>query len=460
MRNNKEDRREKQIDGELRVHAWTKQGFLSAGLLTLEEDGDDIAASFTYDQDYLVNPLGYPLDPLNMPLGRGRMATDSQFVRLGAIFDAAPDAWGRKVVTAQLPSEARRRVFRNAFLRGADGIGSLVLTPDSLAGEIDLDHIVNLSLSERPSLSQLDRAALAAHELEQGGDLTDEMRNMLGGSWTIGGARPKAILRDDREGALPGQSVIAKFDSMNDTAPRNRIESACLKMAHAMGFRVPASRLEELPGGRTALLLERFDRQVIEGSVHRLHYLSAMSLASHQPQSKFLNSAMDRAVLSWSKLLEISSRICEKPQHGRVEMFARLALNTALQNTDDHLKNFAFLKVAGSAVHYDIAPVFDVSAQGAQRHYLHCLDMGQTYSLSDVIPRARELGIAKATAQEVEERIVDVLLQIDQYLDAAGLGKADSEKVKGWVAEGMGPRYREWPSEKRSDGSTPNSSPS
>jgi len=97
----------------------------SAGLLQLEEDGDAISATFTYDASYLESRLSYPLDPLNMPLGRGRLATDSQFVTLGAIFDAAPDAWGRRVVSAQLPAEARQRVFRNAFLRGADGIGSL-----------------------------------------------------------------------------------------------------------------------------------------------------------------------------------------------------------------------------------------------------------------------------------------------------------------------------------------------
>jgi len=145
-----ESRQEKLVDGELRVHAWTPQGFLSAGLLQLEEDGDAISATFTYDASYLESRLSYPLDPLNMPLGRGRLATDSQFVTLGAIFDAAPDAWGRRVVSAQLPAEARQRVFRNAFLRGADGIGSLVLTPEIISGDIELDRIVAISLAERP----------------------------------------------------------------------------------------------------------------------------------------------------------------------------------------------------------------------------------------------------------------------------------------------------------------------
>ena len=441
MRNDAVSRKEKPIDARLRVHAWTPAGFLSAGLLTLEEDGEAMAASFEYDTAYLDKPGAYPLDPLNLPLGRTTWATDSQFVRLGSIFDAAPDAWGRRVVTAQLPQDAQKRVFRGAFLRGADGIGALVLTPGSLTGQLDMDRIVAQSLAERPGLSQLERASRAAANFEAGLDLTQEMRDMLGGSWTIGGARPKALLRDDRAGAASTASVIAKFDSRLDTSPRNRIESACLAMAASMGFDTPSHSLCELPQGRTALILERFDRPALLGKVQRRHYVSAMSLASYEPQSRFLNSRQDQAVISWSKLLELASRTCVHPAAARVEMMGRLMLNTALQNTDDHLKNFGFLKVTGSATQYEIAPVFDVSAQAGQRHYLHCLDLGQVYNLGDVLAQARKLGIAKGAADEIENRIIEVLHQRHGYFDAAGMSRAEAAQADGWITGGCGPRY-------------------
>ena len=441
MRLDSQARRDKQVDGRLRVHAWTPAGFLSAGLLTLEEDGQAIAATFEYDATYLAAPGAYPLDPLNLPLGRTIQATDSQYVRLGAIFDAAPDAWGRRVVTAQLPEEARQRVFRGAFLRGADGIGALVLTPESLTGQLELDRIIALSLAERPGLSQLGRASKAAMDFEAGLDLTEDMRDMLGGSWTIGGARPKAILRDDRQGAMVGASVIAKFDSKLDALPRNRIEAACLAMAKAMGFEVPAHELVEIGAERTALVLERFDRQPIDAVMQRRHYISAMSLASYEPQSRFLNSRQDQAMISWSKLLELASRVCEHPTAARVEMFARLALNTALQNTDDHLKNFGFIKSLTNPTRYQIAPVFDVSAQAGQRHYLHCLDIGQTYSLDQVIPLARRLGISKGAAEDVQERIISVIALQTQFFDAAGLTRAQADQVSGWIRGGSGPSF-------------------
>jgi serine/threonine-protein kinase HipA len=437
------DRPFKEVANRLRVNAWTPSGFLLAGTLDLEEDGPTISATFQYDPGYLTAPGAYPLDPINLPLGRTLYATSSQFVTLGAIFDAAPDAWGRRVVAAQIPPTSTDGIFRSAFLRGADGIGSLVLTPESLSAPTDLDNIVSLSLNERPTLTQIERAARAAADFEDGQDLTDEMRHMLGGSWTIGGARPKAILRDDRRGAAPGSSLIAKFNSKRDLVPRNRIEWACMQMASDMGFRVAKADLVELgnDGDSTALVLERFDRELVAGRIHRRHYVSAISLASYEPQSAHLNSSQDQIMISWGKLLEIASRVSDKPAPARVEMFSRLVLNTALQNTDDHLKNFGFIKVDGAATRYDIAPVFDVSAQAATRHYLHCANLGQVYAMDEVIPMARRLGIANGAAEEIEQRILTVLDQRKHYLDRAGLSASQAGKVLGWIESGLGSKY-------------------
>lgn len=449
IRNKEADRKDRLVDGELVVNAWTSDGFLRAGLLSLEEDGEHVAASFRYEAQYLAHPKSYPLDPINLPLGTTDFATASQFVTLGAIFDAAPDAWGRKVVQAQLADEARGRVFRGAFLRGADGIGALVMTPLALDGHVNLEEIVQLSLNERPGVSQLWRAATAALQFEQGEELTQEMKEMLGGSWTIGGARPKAILRSDAPGSVPGESVIAKFGSKHDSIDRLAIEFASLRMADEMGMNPCGHQLVSIDGvgegvGR-ALLLDRFDRRTVDGRVQRRHYLSAMSVVSHQPQSKFLNSSQDQAMISWGKLLDVASRIGAKPGAAKVEMFARLCLNTALHNTDDHLKNFGFLRAQDSVTHYELAPVFDVSPQAADRHYLHCADLGQAYNLKEVISRARVLGIAKGAAEEVEQRILEVLDRRDEFLDEAGLSEAQRQTVGHWIEQGLGPAYADRP---------------
>lgn len=428
-------RRLKSVDEHLRVHAWTPDGFVHAGTLQLDEQGDrEMHAFFSYTREYLTHPQAYPLDPLHLPLGPAQWTTDAPHVQLGAIFDAAPDAWGRRVVRASLEKqEEMRQVYRHAFLRGADGIGALVLTPDEVP---DMDAIVAWSLSERPALSQVEAAATAARELEDGGELDERARHMLAGSWTIGGARPKAILRDDRPGAPPNASVIAKFESRTGEGDaRNRLEWATLEMAHNMGMSVPRHWLHEM-GGRAALLLERFDRSFEPGRALRRHYISAASFVSAVPLDKHLDHPSDVARFSWRNLLAITGRVCAHRGTAQVEMFARLALNAAIGNTDDHLKNFGFLKLTDSAAQYEIAPVFDVSPQGSASHYLNLEGFGRHYTLANAIEARKSLKIADRAAAEVRERILGVLERRWAYYERAGMTEEQAQTADRMVLRG------------------------
>lgn len=427
-------RREKLIDNVLRVHTWTPGGFLLAGRLELDEVGDrQMTAVFRYDPAYLDHPWAFPLDPLNLPLGGADYATDSPLVVLGAVFDAAPDAWGRRVVRASVEQHEQHRVYRNAFLRGADGIGAVLLTPDR---DMDLQPIVEESLGERPTLSQVAQAAQAARELEAGEELDDVARALLAGSWTIGGARPKAILRDDRSGALHDSSLIAKFESRSSqTDGRNRMEWATLEMAADMGMSVPAHQLMEL-GEHTALLLERFDRVPGAGRNARRHYVSAASFVSAAPTSPHLDSAYDQAYFSWRRLLDVTAAVSASPAEARVTMWSRLALNAALQNTDDHLKNFGFLKVDGDPVHYEVAPVFDVSPQAGPTHYLHCGPLGRHYTLSEVTEASRQFKVSKKAAADVRDRILAVLERRWDYFERAGMSERQARAASAWIEQG------------------------
>lgn len=439
-RNSPAARAHKTVDPVLWVHAWTPAGWLRAGELNLEENGDrQMSASFSYAADYLSHPAAYPLDPKNMPLATGELVTSSPLVTLGAVFDAAPDAWGRKVAAAALSPEEQGKAYRNAFLRGADGIGALLLTPGI---PTDIEHIIDWSLSERPALSEIARAAAAARQLEADGDLPDDLRHLLAGSWTIGGARPKALLRDDRPGAAPGMSLVAKFSSTRDALDRNKLEFVGLRLAQLCGMPVPGHCIVDLGAGQSALVINRFDREVVAGAARpaRRHYLSAMSLVSRQPTSRMLDSSVDKAMFSWGKLLEVASAVAVKPAEARVEMFARLALNTALRNTDDHLKNFGFLMSREDPLHYEIAPVFDVSPQAGLDHYLHHSTLGRQYTLDEAVDNARAVGISKAAAARVLDAICEAFGQRHEVFDEAQLSRADSERAEAWIGVGLGER--------------------
>lgn len=447
MQSSLHERRLKQIEEGLDVHVWTSGGFLRAGTMQLGEEGDrQMNASFAYDPDYLVHPLAYPLDPLNLPLQEGAWETSSHLVTLGAIFDAAPDAWGRRVVRASLPQISEVSVYREAFLRGADGIGAVLLTPSSArpadGSRQDIDELVAWSRRERPALSQLQEAANAARLLEQGADLDASTRALLAGSWTIGGARPKSIMRDDRIGAAPARSVVVKFESRDGGGWRNRIEWVTLEIARLMGLPVPAHAL--VPAGdeqgTAALVLDRFDRTDPDGDrpACRLHYVSAASLVSAEPTSRHMDSARDRAYFSWKRLLEVTGAVSARPSYAKAEMFARLALNAALHNTDDHLKNFGFLKLHDHPVHYEIAPVFDISPQPATGHYLWCGSAGRVYTLAQALDCAREVGVTKKVAEHVRERLMSALDKRAELYEQAGMSARQVQIAESWIDQGLG----------------------
>jgi serine/threonine-protein kinase HipA len=443
-------RSKKTVASPLDVFVWAgspgstkSHGFLLAGKLVLNESGaadlSKLVASFSYDKDYIEAPGAYALDPINLPLMSGEFSTDNAYLTLGAIFDAAPDAWGRRVIQANEKTNAvDGGTYERAFLRGADGIGALLLKP-SLAGttQQDLIELVNWSRRERPTLNQLNDAAIASRQLETAQEMDEAQLSLLAGSWTIGGARPKAIVRNEGplqlSEPLPGSSLIAKFPSANESIDRAAIEWACLRMARDMGFNVPGHAFADVQTGR-ALVIERFDRFELDESKSALkegrrHYVSANSLVSSLSESKRLDTSHDRTVFSFGNLMSVASRVSARPKDARFEMFSRLLLNTMLHNTDDHLKNFGFVQMS-EVGHFELAPVFDVSPQGLTEHFLHLNNRdGRRYSCADVLDNARALGISARAAVQARDRILDVLEVRDIYYDQAGVPEHQREAI-------------------------------
>lgn len=452
----KSERHSKQVVSPLAIFAWSKsataEGFELAGHLELEEQGgagnaNAILAGFTYAPAYLAMAGAYHLDPINLPLCAGTVSTQHAFISLGSIFDAAPDAWGRRVIHASEPAmSVDGATYTQAFLRGADGIGALLLKPsDGVDSSDGLDALVEWSRTERPTLAQLDEAAHASRRLENSESISDEHRRLLAGSWTIGGARPKAIIRNqgDFEMSEPllGMSLIAKFPSINEPLDRAGIEWACLRMARDMGFEVPGHALASVATGRT-LVLERFDRYPVASGVNplmegRKHYVSANSLVSSLVESKRMDTARDRLTFSFGKLMAMAALVANKPSKARVDMYARLVLNTALHNTDDHLKNFGFIQDDDNQS-LRLAPVFDLSPQGLTEHFVHLTNLGRKYTVRDVREQAKFLGIAAGAALEVEEKILSVLEHRARYYDMAGLPLEQREKIDKLIERGTG----------------------
>ena len=91
------------------VFAYLDSDWAPCGRLSLTEDGPDLqAASFAYGLKYLERPTALEIDPVSLSLQdktavRGKILLPPNGLALfGGIRDAAPDAWGRRVIESRL----------------------------------------------------------------------------------------------------------------------------------------------------------------------------------------------------------------------------------------------------------------------------------------------------------------------------------------------------------------------
>jgi serine/threonine-protein kinase HipA len=192
-----------------------------------------------------------------------------------------------------------------------------------------------------PSLVELPRLLSAAERVMGDTDSDEDLRLLLAPGSSLGGARPKASVRD-RDGHL----AIAKFPSRGDDVNTVLWEAVALTLAAKAGIRVPAWRLE-IAAGKPVLLLRRFDRQ---GGM-RLPFLSAMSMLD----------ASDNEARSYLEFVDVLRQHGAAPKEDMHALWRRIVFSILISNTDDHLRNHGFLwtGVAGWRVSpaYDLNPV-------------------------------------------------------------------------------------------------------
>ena len=318
-----------------------------AGSLYPRRGGSTESASFTYLDEYIANPRAYSLDP-GLPLRAGAHQSTIGHALFGAFADCAPDRWGRTLVKRREAAQAR-----------ADG-----REPRSL-GEVDYllgvrDDLRQGALRFRrgdgpfeateetgvPALTDLpDLLALAARAEANTADLPDLRRLIRVGS-SLGGARPKAHVRD-----AANNLAIAKFpSSAHDTWNVMAWEKVALELATQAGITVPPSTLLNL-AGRSVLVLDRFDRtpDADGGPAGRVGYVSAMTM-------------LQAADGEQGSYLEIAEAIETRSSHATADLhqlWRRIVFSILISNTDDHLRNHGFLHQ--DADNWRLSPAFDIN---------------------------------------------------------------------------------------------------
>ncbi len=403
------------MDREILVYIDTKSGLSLVGRLWGRQRKNRESASFEYDEEWLANPeRRFALEPA-LALAPGPFHTTGDKPLFGAIGDSAPDRWGRVLM--------RRAERRRARLAGE--------TPRTLA-EIDYLLMVNdearqgalrftteesgqfLAPSDDtsiPPLVELPRLLSAADRVEAESDSDEDLRLLLAPGSSLGGARPKASVKD-RDTHL----AIAKFPHRNDEIDTVRWEAVALALANKAGIPVPTWRLEDV-ADRPVLILRRFDRE----SATRIPFLSAMSMLG----------ALDLESHSYLELVDALRQHGASPKADMHQLWRRIVFNVLISNTDDHLRNHGFLYAGPDGWRlspaYDLNPVpTDIKARILTTNI--DFDDG-TASLELAYSVASYFELSSSDARSIAAEVGASVSNWRKEASAVGLGKADIERL-------------------------------
>lgn len=195
-----------------------------------------------------------------------------------------------------------------------------------------------------PPVIELPRLLTAADHFESETDTDEELRLLLASGSSLGGARPKATMREN-----DGSLAIAKFPHRNDEYDVELWEAAALALAEKAGILVPAWRIEHI-SGTPVLLLNRFDRH----GRQRIPFLSAMSMLG----------ARDRQSRRYLEIADSLRQYGASPNSDIQQLWRRIAFNVLISNTDDHLRNHGFLYEGGAG--WRLAPAYDLNPVPAE----------------------------------------------------------------------------------------------
>jgi serine/threonine-protein kinase HipA len=376
-----------------------------------------------YGKSYLARADAVGIDPVELKLGPQTYETTLMKGVFGALRDASPDAWGRRVI--------ERRVGKPPLSE----LDYLLESPDDRAGAL------SFGLGQKPPAPKrtfnqtmaLDKLQARADAIVNDEELpadpeTVQTEELLLEGTSMGGARPKVVV-EDGEGLW-----IAKFTRRDDKWNYARVEHAMLVLARACGLTTADSKVVPV-GTRDVLLIKRFDREKAEAGYQRARMISALTLLRTD------DSPHVRENWSYLTLVEELRRVCTEPKKDAGELFQRMCFNALISNTDDHPRNHAIIAKARDwklSPAYDLTPTPHVSAERIELAMV-CGDQGRLANTANLLSQAGRFLLpsdqAKSVVGVMKDRVKGTWYDVAR---SVGVSEKDCERIQSaFVYEGF-----------------------
>ena len=424
-------------DQKLYAFAYLDTEWVPCGQLTLTEEGTRLLAStFAYGLRYLDRPGALEVDPVSLSI------QDKQRVRgtalfppndlplFGGIRDAAPDAWGRRVI------ESRLKVPANSLPEST----YLLHAGSQRVGAIDIRS--SRESSATPGFGTWDNFEYlmeAAQRIDDGLPVPAPLEEIFAEGSALGGARPKATVRDNERVLW-----LAKFPSRKDPLAVPTIETATLRLAATAGLTVPPVKLVQM-SSRTAMLIRRFDRYWAKAGLDaslpedllstapayglaekRLGFVSGLTLLAC--------NEMESPDRSYGDLAQAIRRYCHPSviRENNRELFERLVFNILVNNDDDHLRNHGFIwdpRLPG----WRLSPLYDVmpraSLASERRLHLGVGPEGRVATLDNAFAGREMFTLSAEAAGESIAKIWKIVREWKVYFEEYQVPFEQIEKI-------------------------------
>ncbi|MFK7893881.1 MAG: type II toxin-antitoxin system HipA family toxin [Granulosicoccus sp.] len=310
----------------------------------LEADNGNI--HFNYGRSYLERiqhqPPAIAVYEPELPLQSGALPLPDGLSMPSCIRDAAPDAWGRRVII----NKKLGHKGIDTDTTELDELTYLLESGSDRIGALDFQRTPTEYVPRAANNVTMAELVESAERVEKGLPLTLELDQALFHGSSIGGARPKALIEDD------GKKYVAKFSSSTDLYSVVKAEYIAMRLAQLATLDVAPVKLTKA-ANKDILLIERFDRQPQNGSWLRKSMVSALTLFG-------LDDMMARYA-SYETFAEIIRQRFTEPKDTLKELYARLVFNVLSGNTDDHARNHAAF---WNGKELTLTPAYDICPQG------------------------------------------------------------------------------------------------
>ena len=375
--------------------------------------------SFEYDREWLKKTsLKITLDPELMPYS-GRQYPFGKAI-FGLFSDSSPDRWGRVLMNKRERILAEKEGRKPAKLYDSDYL--LGVYDEMRLGGIRFKTETNGAFlsddkeTAAPPWTSLRTLEEASRNFENDDTALSEkwLNQLIRPGSSLGGARPKATVIDPKE-----QLWIAKFPSKNDENDTGAWEMVTHDLAKLCGLHVPEAKLEKFSNLGSTYLVKRFDRSLSK----RIHFASAMTL---------LGKTDGASAADGTSYLDIAAFIKSygaQPKQDLIELWKRIVFNMAVSNTDDHLRNHAFIFTENG---WRLSPLYDVNpVPYGDELSLNVDEEDNSINIDLVIQTAVRFGISETDATTYAKDILTIVKENwEKRATALGLSRRLIEEMR------------------------------